>query len=267
MSVYSFSLSYAAADMLWEDLKLGSRPYPFEFPYLGQTTDQRDGIRNAVYRDLESRGLATRGRVSSEIEEALNLLVRFDFGVNAVASLDAKAVERQLLARGGAVGERAVLAVLDDRMMKIDLIRSGTLVRSLVDLVPGNRPGPGQSLTVPTPSSAPPKAQHRQDDFESSTFTSAMTNRSAVASQTRALQAVFERPRLRAGQFGLAVRDRQGRERRAPQVAWFDNDQGRYMSQRRRGQDGQDWLTHTPADNARIAAQLAQELNGILASA
>lgn len=265
MSVYSFSLSHAAADMVWEDLKLGSRPYPFEFPYLGQTEDERRGIRNAVYRDLESRGLANRGRVAPEIEEALNLLVRFDFGVNAVASLDAKAIERQLLARGGAAGETAALAVLDDRMMKVDLIRSSALIRAVVDLVPPARPGPGQSITIPMPSSAPPpRARHQQDDFDNATFTSAMTARSATASQTRALEAVFERPRLRAGQFGLTVRKRHGREERAPQIAWFDNDQGRYMSQKRPGQDGQSWLTHAPADNARIAAQLAQELNTML---
>ncbi|MEV0676678.1 ESX secretion-associated protein EspG [Actinosynnema sp. NPDC050436] len=264
MTVFSFALSHAAADMLWEDLKLGSRPYPFDFPYLGQTFDERRGIRNAVYNDLESRGLARRGRVSPEVEEALNLLVRFDFSLNAIASLDPKNVERQLLARAGAKGELAVVAVLDDRQMKVDTLRSSTLLRTVVDLIPQSRPGPGQSLTVPVPSSAPPPPPRRDEDFGSATFTSAMAPRSTATSQVRALEATFERPRLRAGQFGVTVRGRHGREQRAPQVAWFDNDQGRYMSQTRLGQDGQKWLTHAPADNARIAAQLAQELNALL---
>ncbi len=257
MSVFSFSLSHPAADMLWEDLGLGSRPYPFDFPYAGRTEDERRGIRNAVYEDLQGRGLALRGRVVPEVERALTMLVRYDFGVTAVASLDAKAVERQLLARGGAVGEHASLAVLDERMMKVTLIRSTELVRALVDLVPPYRPGPGQSLAVPMPTSATPP---RLDDFATATFTSAMTARSATASQTRALTAVFERPRLRAGQFGASVRKRHGREERSPQVAWFDNDQGRYLTLKRPGRDGQDWLTQAPADNARIAAQLVQEL-------
>ncbi|WP_433266257.1 ESX secretion-associated protein EspG [Actinosynnema sp. CS-041913] len=264
MSVFSFALSHAAADMLWEDLKLGSRPYPFDFPYLGQTYDERRGIRNAVYRDLESRGLANRGRVAAEVEEALNLLVRFDYSLNAIASLDPKNVERQLLARSGAQGELAVLAVLDDRQMKVDTMRSSALLRAVVDLIPPGRPGPGQSLTVAMPSSAPPPPPRRDDDFGGATFTQAMVPRSTSGSQVRALEAVFERPRLRAGQFGVTVRGRHGREQRAPQVAWFDNDQGRYMSQTRQGQDGQKWLTHAPADNARIAAQLAQELTGLL---
>jgi hypothetical protein len=262
VNVYSFSLSHSAADVLWEDLSLGSRPYPFDFPYAGQTEDERRGIRNAVYQHLQSRGLAVRGRVAPEVEQALTMLVRFDFGVTAIASLDARAPERQLLARGGAVGEHAALAVLDERMMKVDLIQSRALVRAVVDLVPPYRPGPGQSFAVPMPTSAPPP---RQDDFAGATFTSAMTARSATASQTRALTAVFERPRLRAGQFGVSVRRRHGREARSPQVAWFDNDQGRYLSLKRRGQDGQDWLTQAPADNGRIAAQLTQELAALQA--
>ncbi|MEU5691370.1 ESX secretion-associated protein EspG [Actinosynnema sp. NPDC020468] len=264
MSVFQFALSLAAADILWEDLELGSRPYPFDFPYLGQTFDERRGIRGAVHRDLESRGLMSRGRVVPEVEEALNLLVRFDFSLNAIASLDARNVERQLLARAGAKGEHAAIAVLDERQLKVDLIRSGQLVRTVVDLVPPSRPGPGQSITVAMPGSAPPPPPRRDEDFGEATFTRAMTPTSGDATQTRALQAVFERPRLRAGQFGVTVRGRHGRESRAPQVAWFDNDQGRYMAQTRQGQDGRKWLTHAPADNPRIAVQLTQELTGLL---
>ncbi|MFI9006999.1 ESX secretion-associated protein EspG [Actinosynnema sp. NPDC053489] len=263
MSVFSFALSFAAADVLWEDLELGSRPYPFEFPYLGQTLDERRGIRAAVHRDLESRGLARGGRVVPEVAEALTLLVRFDYSLNAVASLDARDVERQLLARGGAAGENAALAVMDDRQIKVDLLRAPALLRAIVDLVPPARPGPGQSVTVPVPTSAPPPPPRRDEDFGNATFTQAMAPRSSVATQVRALEAVFERPRLRAGQFGVTVRGRHGREQRAPQVGWFDNDQGRYLAQTRQGPDGRKWLTHAPADNARIAAQLAQELTAL----
>jgi hypothetical protein len=262
VTVRSFSLSHPAVDVLWEDLGLGSRPYPFDFPYAGRTVDERRAIRAAVYDDLQSRGLAARGRISPEVERALTTLVRYDFGVTAIASLDAKAVERQLLARGGAAGEMATLAVLDERMMRVDLLPSTALVRAVVDLVPPYRPGPGQSVAVPMPSSTP-SPPPRLDDFANTTFTSTMSSRSATAAQTRALTAVFERPRLRAGQFGVAVRVRHGREVRSPQVAWFDNDQGRYLSLKRPGPDGRDWLTQAPADNNRIAAQLVQELTAL----
>ncbi|MDX3657414.1 ESX secretion-associated protein EspG [Streptomyces sp. ID05-26A] len=263
MTVYSFSLSHAAADILWEDLRLGSRPYPFDFPYFGQTDDERRSIRNAVYNELGNRGLARRGRVVGEIEEALTLLVRFEFGVNAIAMFDPDR-DVQLLARGGAAGEQAALAVLDDRMMKVDLIRAPQLIRSVVDLVPNERPGPGQSLSIPRPVKEQPK-RGREEDYQASSYLSSVRTQSPAESQTRALEAISERPRLRVGQFGVVARKRDGRELRAPQVAWFDTDQGRYLTQKRKGSDGQDWLVQAPADNARIAAQLAGELNTLMA--
>lgn len=257
MTVYSFSLSHAAADILWEDLRLGSRPYPFDFPYFGQSDDERRSIRNAVYNELGNRGLARRGRVVGEVEEALTLLVRFEFGVNAIAMFDPDRDE-QLLARGGAAGEQAALAVLDDRMMKVDLIRAPQLIRSVVDLVPNERPGPGQSLSIPRPVKQQPK---REQDYQASSYLSSVRTQSPAESQTRALEAIAERPRSRVGQFGVVAKNRDGRELRAPQVAWFDTDQGRYLTQKRKGSDGQDWLVQAPADNARIAAQLASELS------
>lgn len=260
---FSFSLSHAAADILWEDLKLGSRPYPFDFPYFGQTEDERRGIANAVYQDLGSRGLAHRGRVSPEVEQGLNLLVRFEFSVNAIAMFDARG-DQQLLALGGAAGEHAALATLDERTLKIDLISAPQLLESIVDLLPREKPGPGQSVSVPVPAKEQPRRQRHEDDYESATFTSSVRTQSSAASQTRGLEAAYERPRLRLGQFGVAVRDRQGRERRSPQVFWFDNDQGRYLSQKRRGSDGQDFLVHAPADNARIMSHLNQELNNLI---
>ncbi|MGW6449398.1 ESX secretion-associated protein EspG [Lentzea sp. NPDC055074] len=261
MTVHSFSLSHAAADILWEDLRLGSRPYPFDFPYFGQSDDERRSIRNAVYTDLGDRGLARRGRVVGEVEEALTLLVRFEFGVNAIAMFDPDR-DVQLLARGGAAGEQAVLAVLDDRMMKVDLIRAPQLIRSVVDLVPNERPGPGQSLSVPRPVKAQPK-RGRDEDYQSSSYMSSVRTQSPAESQSRALEAISERPRLRVGQFGVEAKNRDGRQLRAPQVAWFDTDQGRYLTQKRKGADGQDWLVQAPADNARIAAQLASELSAL----
>lgn len=262
MRVRQFSLSHAAADILWEDLELGSRPYPFDFPYFGQTEDERRGIANAVYHDLGSRGLAYRGQVQPEVVRGLNLLVRFEFSVNAIAMLDARG-DQQLLALGGAAGEHAALATLDERMMKIDLIRASQLVGSIVDLLPREKPGPGQSVSVPMSAQEQPKRQRGEDDYESATFTRSVRTRSPGASRTRELEAAYERSRLRIGQFGVAVRDRRGRERRSPQIFWFDNDQGRYLSQKRRGPDGRDFLVHAPADNARIASQLNQELNNL----
>ncbi|ACU40612.1 ESX secretion-associated protein EspG [Actinosynnema pretiosum subsp. pretiosum] len=266
MSVFSFSLSHAAADILWEDLDLGSRPYPFEIRHVGRTFDERAGIRNAVYRDLESRKLAFRGRVVGEVQEALTLLVRADYTVNAIAALDARVPERQLLARGGATRDVAALAVLDDRMLKVDLIRSSALLHALVSLVPQVRPGPGHSMTLPVPQGQEQRRPRREEDYDANTFTSAVSARSARGGQEQQLMAIFSRPKLSLGNFGFSVRGRYGRETKGPEVIWFDNDQGRYMMQTRENPDGQRWMTAAPADSGRIAMQLGQDLNFLLNS-
>ncbi|GAA2692444.1 ESX secretion-associated protein EspG [Actinosynnema pretiosum subsp. pretiosum] len=265
--MFSFSLSHAAADILWEDLDLGSRPFPLEFPYFGDTMDQREGIRRAVHRDLESRGLARRGRVVPEVEEALKLVVRGDYQVDAFAGLDPRNYDHQLLARGGAARDVAALAVMDDRQIKVDLIRAPALLHALVSLVPPAPPGPGHSVTVPLPQQPEAKpVQRREEDYDSATFTRAVASRAGGNPQMRLLESLFSRPRLRVGRYGLAVRGRNGKPVKAPEVSWFDTDQGRYMMQSRPGQDGQRWMTAAPADSGRIAMQLGQDLNFLLNS-
>ena len=71
-------------------------------------------------------------------------------------------------------------------------------------------------------------------------------------------------PVVRAGQFGLTVRDPRGRPRRLPGIGWFDNSTGRYMNVMRNAGDGESWVTVTPADNGRISHRLSEELLGAL---
>lgn len=263
MSVFSFSLSHAAADILWEDLDLGSRPFPFDFPYLGDTMDQRAGIRKAVHRDLESRGLARQGRVIPEVQEALNLVVRGEYTVDVFAGLDARNPKHLLMARGGAIRDSAAVAVMDDRQLKVDLIHSSALLRAMVSLLPPAPAGTGHSVTVPLPQeqAAPPR---READYDGNTFTSAVASRTGGNPQLRLLESVLAKPRLRAGRYGIDVRDHMGRRASSPEVGWFDTDQGRYMMQTRKAPDGQSWITAAPADAHRIAGQLAQDLNALL---
>lgn len=246
----SFSLSHAAADILWEDLKLGSRPYPFEVPYASRTVDERARLRTAVYADLESRGLARWGRVDAEAEEALTLLVRGQFGVTGIGKLDATSHET-LLVRGGAGREWGALATLDDRMLKVDLVDSDWLISSAVNLLPADPRGPGELLRVPM---SAPKVE---DDYDTASFTRKASSRQGPSPMS-ALEAVFQRPRLRGGQFGVWADRRQ-----SPQVRWFTTDEGRYLSQTYRAHDGRDWLMHAPSDNSDLIGHLHRELEAL----
>jgi hypothetical protein len=78
------------------------------------------------------------------------------------------------------------------------------------------------------------------------------------------VESIMKRPVLRIGQLGVTLRDAHG-VRRLPGIAWFDTDQGRYASSVRRGSDGADWTTLTPADNARLTHRLLEMLTGAAA--
>jgi hypothetical protein len=70
----------------------------------------------------------------------------------------------------------------------------------------------------------------------------------------------MQRPIIRAGEFGVTVRDLHGRTRRLPGISWFDTEAGRFMNIVRKSGDGEEWLTLTPADGSRIAHRLSEEL-------
>ena len=83
-----FSLSLAAIDLLWEQLRLGTPVRIFEVPSVGATTADRDRLRQIVLDDMASRDLAHRGRVEPEVEEAMVTLSRFQHAIDAVGILD-----------------------------------------------------------------------------------------------------------------------------------------------------------------------------------
>ncbi|WP_229686127.1 ESX secretion-associated protein EspG [Longimycelium tulufanense] len=247
------SLSRAAIDMLWERIGLGTRPYPFEIPHHGETMDDRERIRNAVFSDLEGRGLVHRGRPEPELVDALTTLVRSDVAIAVIGLLDVEH-ERFLLARAAARGQFAVLGVLDDRMLHIDFIRHTALPMSVIRLLPPNPAGPGRSVTL-----ARPVVRSREPDDDAGFHLE--TAASWTGGQARAAEVILERPRLRLGQFAVSAMDQLNRWHRLPSPSWFDTDEGRYLAQTRRAGDGQEWVTYAPADNNRLAFRLGEMLN------
>src|SRR5437660_5513405 len=103
-------LSLPEFDILWENLRVGVRPYPLAVPHHGTTLEERAHIRRNVFGQLNGRGLARGDRIDPDLEDALNLLASPSVSVEAMALLD---VERENLLRGLAVarGRYAVLAV------------------------------------------------------------------------------------------------------------------------------------------------------------
>lgn len=250
---FAFSLSLAAVDLLWEQLRLGTPVRIFEIPSVGATVADRDRIRQIVLNDLESRDLAYRGRLEPEVEEALVTLSRFRHAIDAVGILDD---DERLLARTATTGRTAVRARRQDQMITFDTFRPESLVSEVVGLIGDEKPGPGRSVTFPEQNVPPP----RHDD---AILQPVRPQQSGYELERRAAETMWERKRKRIGMFTVYGRDRMGRELSLPVLSWFDTVDGRYLGHIRPGPDGQQWTTYTPADSARIAQQLVGMLDAV----
>ncbi|MTD57795.1 ESX secretion-associated protein EspG [Amycolatopsis pithecellobii] len=248
---HQFSLSLTALDVLLEQLRLGRAPAPFEVPYTGTTVEQRAQVRGAVFRELESQGLAGRGRFDPDLELALHTFTGAPIAITAVAQLDDG---KQLFARAASDRQYAVVARQDRDAVIFTDVRPTALVPGIVDLLPLTPAAAGQSVTVAKPAK---RAKHRRDDDSYDPFAGVGKPRSSAPAQLRVVERIFQKPKLRIGQFGAVV---QGR--RLTPTAWFDTEEGRYFVTSRQAEDGQNWLTYAPADNARIAHHLHEQLQG-----
>src|SRR5690349_17367112 len=148
-------LPLAAFDIVWEDLRLGSVPYPFDVPSQGETLDERARIRTAVYEDLERHELARGQQLDPNLVEALRLLARPHLQLDTISTLDR---QRGLMVHAAsvAIGQRALLAVQQGGTMRLEQIRDTALAASLVSLLPPHQPGPGEQISVPAAELAQP---------------------------------------------------------------------------------------------------------------
>jgi EspG family len=253
-------LSLPALDILWEDLKLGGIPFPLEVRSHGDTAEERGRIKAAVYAQLERRGLAKSGWPVPELEDTLTLLAAPKISIDLVALADL-ADPVPLRAVVAARGKHAVLAIQRDLAITLSEVRQTAIVGSIVELLPPNRSGPGQSVTVPSSMLAaePPRAG-RHHRSEPTPLLHAATRESDLASELRFVDSIMERPTFCAGSIGVVLRDERGKGQRLPGIGFFDTDQGRYATSVVRGGDGEDWTTLSPADNARLAHRLAETL-------
>lgn len=260
---YTFSLSLAAVDMLLEYEKLGGGPYPFKVPHIGTTHTQRAQVREAVFRDLESRGLMRGGRLDADVGLALTTFVSPSVAISGAAKLDG---DETLFTRVGSNGQYAVSVRQNENKLIFEETRPTAIVPAIVDLLPLTPAAPGQSVTIPKPAAAPVQRK-RVDDGTYDPFASInrpRTQSSSTGQQLRSVERIFEKPKLRVGQFTAFVKGRHGREQNLSPLAWFDTEVGRYLMSSHQADDGQGWLTYSPADNARIAQQLYSQLEGYL---
>ncbi|HEX8865703.1 MAG TPA: ESX secretion-associated protein EspG [Lentzea sp.] len=239
-------LSLPAFEVLWEDLRVGSLPYPFDISQHGETLEERARIKAAVHADLERRNLARRGRPEPDLEDALNLLARPELRVIATYIPDitqAKQIGASVVARGG----YAVLVTQGDTTITLNLVQPNEIATSLANAMPPGRPGPGKPVTVPG------EAFQQQQPQEQQGFRQAV--RTAENDDVRIAKQMLTGPAIGSGNF--LVKMEQGRTKRDfPPVTWIDTKQGRYTNVETRS----GWFTISPADNMGLARHLGQVL-------
>ena len=237
------TLSLPAFEILWEDLRAGSIPHPFDVQTHGETIEERARIKKAVHADLESRNLARRGRPEPELEDALMLLARPELRIVALGMPDTSA-DTLLRASVVARGSYAILATQDDRTISLNLVQD--LVQSIVNVLPPMRPGPGKPVTLPTEALKPQQQQGIRQ-----------TVRTTANPDVQLFRQMMSNPPIGTGHFTVTLE--QGRTKKNfPPVTWVDTAAGRYLNTPGRTPE---WITVAPADNTGLARQLSQVLS------
>ncbi|GAA1357065.1 ESX secretion-associated protein EspG [Saccharothrix algeriensis] len=238
--------SFAELDALGEALRLDVRRFPFTIGHHGATREQRVAVVAAAHRDLAARGLVRGGGFAPELVEALRLLA----GGRTAVALVGRAGHSRSAALAVTDGRSGLLAVQRGESIALLPRRPDAVVRSLVDLLPPARPGPGSSVTV---WDSTVTARPVEEDFSEFRFTTRL--KPAARSSRAAVEEILRRPRLAAGYFaatsgGTAL----------GALNYLDTDAGRYAVIPGSDRGGLLSATYTPADQAALARHVARLL-------
>jgi hypothetical protein len=239
-----YAVSAIEFDVLWHELGFDRMPLVLKVPSLGRTWTERREIEDRVWSDLECRGLGTPGRLDLTLTAMLRLLhapsqevdgrLWFGYGV------------RLLAARGP---DTAVLATKVGDRFTLREISPGGLCAEAVSHLPDVGPGPGRSVTLPSPDLD--SAATDPDAFRAALISRGVAPRDATSLSRMTADAGSR------GQFGVAGRDSWGRRSRPDEViGFFDTPRGRYLQRRRDAGNRTLWSTITPTDNHRLGVVL-----------
>lgn len=252
--INSFTLSFAAVDVLSQGLGVDCRVFPFQFPAVGEFTEDRVRILRAVRDDLEQRGLADSDGPNPRIVDALRLMSRYQVAVAVLGRVGG----RDLYARAAADGDRAVLAMREGNNLTCTFVQPESLARTVTGLLPATKAGPGQSVTITARAAPQTLTEDRQE--ESLFARQVQPTRSASEMQLAAAADLLRRPRRGCGYVIVSGRDRRGTEVQAPSLNWIDTDAGRYLARADHHGDGPTGSTFFPADHARLTHQVNELL-------
>jgi hypothetical protein len=257
----TITLSASTFEVAWEHAGLGDQPLAVYVPPRGFEEWERAEVVRSAWTELERLGLAGYGRLGSELAGMLTVLARARREVDARLALDRPGKPGgEVRGLAGATGEEGVLAVLKDDRLSLRWIFGSGLAREIVDLLPEHPAGPGTSVSLPRAQIEPAANRAGASLYG---FVDELVELGVAGEQARNMVRMIEGT-FRRGQFGAAVRDRDGRRHPARRAIGFhDTRAGRYLMVDRRTADGQVWTTVTPTTPALLAEHVQSLLDGV----
>jgi hypothetical protein len=259
--VTEFTISASTFEVAWEHSDLGEMPIVIYVQPAGFYEWERAEVVRRAWEELERVGGARDGKHDEELTAMFEVLSTARRAVDARLALGrAGAPGTEFRGMAAAIGDDGVLAKLADRTLTLKTILGSGLSREIVSLLPDHPAGPGRSISL-SRDVIDPAAQQAGESLYG--FADLLIERGVPGDQARTLVRMIDGTKRR-GQFGAAVRDRDGRRTAARRaIAFHDTDNGRYLMTDRVTGDGSVWTTVAPATATMIAEQLQALLDGL----
>jgi hypothetical protein len=249
----SVVLSALEFDVLWAGQRFPRRHVVLDVPSPGGTHSERAKLEAQAWATLGERGLAKGTKADSELTDQLALLANPKQAVDVWVWTD-----REIRALAAASGGDAVLAVVDAAQVWLIPARPTSFVKAAVSVAGECPPGGGRSVSVPLEAL---RGAEEEVGGDPTAIITALERHGVTLDDAQELAAMFTNIEAR-GQFGAEITLRDGRIRRADRVvAFHDTDWGRYLYLARSQGGRAPWVTVTPANNARIAENVAELLD------
>jgi hypothetical protein len=246
----SVVLSTLEFDVAWEAQRLPTRNVALSVPSPGATHEERAQYVARAWESLEGRGLASRGRVVPELADGFALLANPQVSIDIWIQAD-----RSITGLAAAIGEEAILAVVDGSEVWLIESRATALAEAAVSVAGDMPAGHGRSISLPHDTLRDAAAEAGRDAEK---LMLALERKGLALSDAQEMARMFEGQSTR-GQFGVE----RGRDRAGRVVSFFDTPSGRFLHQLRPSTDGRNWSTVTPASNQKLASSIWELLQEV----
>jgi hypothetical protein len=244
----------------WQTLGLGTRHWNMDLPGLPVLTEQERRAQMAqALEGLRSRRLADHRGFDPALESALRLLATPVHEINGWI----RNATGQVRLLAGSRGDRAALAMLDERRLLVRTSSAGELCTAVSRQLPDRPAGPGSSVSVPSALLAQP-THNGKPGLTGEQLQDRLVRGGVKPADADSFTAMVRGPKPGGAKFGAARRDRNNARHPAGRaVIYLATERGGYTLQPVSGPDGTDWTTLAPATLAQLAHRIGQLLGTI----